>query len=327
MVSDGLHRQTANPAKGRNMNQLNVDPHTKVSNEAEATGTLMDIVGLEPEPGEGPSGVAPSVIEEVPGYEQPGEQGVQASLKAAFDEDLPDIGQASFGPLPDTGVKTVIEEDDRVRISPASSYPWRVHASLLITARDGSRWIGTGWFVGPHTLITAGHCMHIKNSGIPARDGWVRSIEVSPGRDADSFPYGTVTSTQFRSVTGWTQDGNPDYDYGAIILGSDLGSTTGWLGAANYSDATLTSSTGNLAGYPGDKPAGTLWYHARKISSVSPLKVYYDIDTFGGQSGSAVYVIKDGGRYAVAVHAYGGSLNSGTRISASVLQNIVSWRA
>jgi hypothetical protein len=57
--------------------------------------------------------------------------------------------------------------DDRVQISNTSVYPWRVHASLLITAADGSRWIGTGWFIGPHTLMTAGHVVYIKNSGVP----------------------------------------------------------------------------------------------------------------------------------------------------------------
>ena len=29
-------------------------------------------------------------------------------------------------------------------------------------------WIGTGWFIGPHTLMTAGHVVFIKNSGVPA---------------------------------------------------------------------------------------------------------------------------------------------------------------
>lgn len=197
-----------------------------------------------------------------------------------------------------------------------------------MTAADGSRWIGTGWFVGPHTLITAGHCVFIKNSGVPGRDGWVRSIVVSPGRDGATFPYGSVTSSNLRSVTGWTVNGSQEYDYGAIILPSDLGSTTGWFGTANYSDATLTASTANISGYPGDKPAGTQWYHARRITSVNPRKVYYDIDTAGGQSGSAVYVISGGARYAVAIHAYGGaSSNSGTRINAEVLNNIVAWRA
>jgi V8-like Glu-specific endopeptidase len=56
--------------------------------------------------------------------------------------------------------------------------------------------------------------------------------------------------------------------------------------------------------------------------------VYYDIDTAGGQSGSAVYRIINGARFAVAVHAYGGATtNSGTRIVTPVYNNMVAWKA
>ena len=120
-------------------------------------------------------------------------------MQAPVTETLPDIAVASYGePLPQP--ETVHGEDDRRRIENTDDYPWRVHASLLITARDGSRWIGTGWFVGPRTLITAGHVVYIKNSGIPERDGWVSRIEVMPGRNANELPYGAVTSEVFHSV-------------------------------------------------------------------------------------------------------------------------------
>ncbi len=95
-----------------------------------------------------------------------------------------------------------------------------------------------------------------------------------------------------------------------------------------YPDAELLASVGNISGYPGDKPAGTQWYDARKIASVNVRKVYYDIDTFGGQSGSAVYRIINGGRFAIAIHAYGGATtNSGTRIVKPVFDNMVAWKA
>jgi glutamyl endopeptidase len=218
--------------------------------------------------------------------------------------------------------------DDRVQITNTADYPWRVHASLLITAADNSRWIGTGWFIGPHTLMTAGHVVYIKNSGVAGRDGFVKSIQVMPGRDGTKLPYGSATSTNFRTVNGWINNGSEEYDYGAIILATDLGNTTGWLGFGVYDDATLTSSVGNISGYPGDKPSGTQWYAARTIASVTARKVFYDIDTAGGQSGSAVYRLVSGNRYGVAVHAYGGAVtNSGTRIVQPVYDNMLAWRA
>ncbi len=56
--------------------------------------------------------------------------------------------------------------------------------------------------------------------------------------------------------------------------------------------------------------------------------MYYVVDTMGGQSGSAIYQIRDGGRSAVAVHAYGGATaNSGTRINRAVFDNLTKWKA
>jgi glutamyl endopeptidase len=241
-------------------------------------------------------------------------------------EDLHDIGEASFGEPPT--LEVVIGTDDRVQITNTSAYPWRVHASLLITAADNSQWIGTGWFIGPHTLATAGHCVYIKNSGVPGRDGWVKRITVMPGRNGGTLPFGSVVSTSFRSVTGWTNSGDQNYDYGAIIIPTELGATTGWFGFGAWSDGDLTASWANISGYPGDKPTGTQWYHSRKVVSVGPRKVYYDIDTAGGQSGSAVYRIISGSRYGMAIHAYGGSTtNSGTRITSPVFNNLVNWKA
>ena len=248
-------------------------------------------------------------------------------MKAPDTSNLRNIGEASYGSPPPMA-ETVHGPDDRVKIETTDTFPWRAHASLLITAKDNSRWIGTAWFVGPRTLITAGHCIYIKDSGVAGRDGWVKGVNVMPGRNGTELPYGSTTSTKFRSVTGWTRDGDENYDYGAILLTTDLGDRTGWFGYGAYTDATLNESVGNISGYPGDKPTGTQWYDSRQIARVNNRKVYYDIDTAGGQSGSAAYRVDEGKRYAFAIHAYGGAtVNSGTRINSPVFDNIKSWKA
>jgi glutamyl endopeptidase len=239
--------------------------------------------------------------------------------------DLRDIGEASFGPPPPLP-ETVHGPDDRVQITTTGQYPWRAIASLLITAHDNSTWIGTAWFISPRTLITAGHCVFIKDSGVPGRDGWVKKINVMPGRNGNTLPYGSVTSTVFKSVNGWTEDGDENFDYGAIVLPTPLGETVGVFGIGVYPDDELENLAINISGYPGDKPSGTQWFDARVVAQVNARKVYYDIDTAGGQSGAPVVRILDGNRIGIAVHAYGGATsNSGTRINAEVHQRMKSW--
>jgi glutamyl endopeptidase len=304
--------------------------HAPVSNQGDESAEIGKAVSEAPSEGVEPktNKVTDDGTETVKGHKMI-ETATLESVAFSVPENLQlrDIGEASFGPPPPLP-ETVHGPDNRVQITATASYPWRAHASLLITAADNSQWIGTGWFIGPHTLMTAGHVVFIKNSGVPGRDGWVKNIKVMPGRNGSTLPYGSVTSTFFHSVLGWTNDGDENYDYGAIIIPTNLGNTVGWFGFGVYSDATLQGVTGNISGYPGDQPDGTQWYDARKIASVNSRKVYYDIDTAGGQSGSAVYRIINGKRYGFAIHAYGGNTtNSGTRIVTPVFNNMVAWKA
>jgi len=238
---------------------------------------------------------------------------------------LEDIGVASFGAPPQ--LEAVIGTDERVQINNTTQYPWRVHASLLITAADNSQWIGTGWFISPRTLVTAGHCVYIKNSGIPARDGWIKKMQVMPARNASVLPFGGISATEFWTVRGWGENGLENYDYGAIILPSAFPQDLGFFGFGVFEDEHLLRSTVNIAGYPGDKLRGTQWYDFRKVGSVSADKVYYAADTAGGQSGACVYIFHRGQRVGVAIHTYGGATsNSGTRISSQVFTNLEAWK-
>ena len=96
--------------------------------------------------------------------------------------------------------------------------------------------------------MTAGHCLYSHSAG-----GWARQIEVIPGMD------------------------------GAIILPNNtLGNRVGWFGFAALSDGSLRNLLVNNAGYAGDKPFGTLWYNAGRITKVTARRLYYMIDTAGG---------------------------------------------
>lgn len=224
--------------------------------------------------------------------------------------------------------EVVLGTDDRVRVGNTQVYPWRCICSLLITANTGMSYIGTGWLVAPRLVLTAGHCVFMSDE-----NGWVSQIEVIPGRDADNRPFGSAIARDFRSVTGWTQDNDSNFDYGAILLPPEnrYGEQLGWFGYANRADDYLGNITLNLSGYPGDggktNVDGTQWFHSRRVRDVFERQLTYEIDTFGGQSGAPVWeMTSDGSRYGVAIHTFGTSVNNGgTRITSDVFDNIVQW--
>lgn len=221
--------------------------------------------------------------------------------------------------------EVIIGTDDRIRINPTTSYPWRAICALKITAKDNSRWIGTGWLVAPRTIITAGHCVYMHDRG-----GWPKSIEVIPGLNDASRPFGSCVGSTFRSVNGWVSSKKREYDYGAIILSGNCrpGDKTGVFGFAAKDDNYLRNAYLNLSGYPGDKGGNQQWFMARKAKSLAPRVITYDIDSMGGQSGSPVWVKVGATRFAVGIHTNGHSSgNSATRIVSPVFNNIQAWKA
>ncbi len=244
-------------------------------------------------------------------------EGSQEVFDAEELANLPDAASTAY-----LSPETVCGADDRVRITPTTGIPWRWICKLFITFPDGARFVGTGWFIGGRTVMTAGHCVFSKANG-----GWARSIEVVPGMDGNARPFGSQVGTSFRSVQGWIQDSKPEYDYGAIILPNcNLGNRVGWFGFANLSDSSLKNLLVNTSGYPGDKPLGTQWFNAGTITNVNDRKIYYMIDTMGGQSGSPVWRLLNNERHAVGIHAYGGCPNSATRIIKAVFDNMLAWK-
>lgn len=243
------------------------------------------------------------------------EEGVMA--REAFFASYPEMYERSVS-------EVIIGTDDRVRISPTTAFPWRAICALRITAKDNTKWIGTGWLVSPRTVITAGHCVYLHDHG-----GWPKSIEVIPGLNDTTRPFGSGVATSFRSVQGWVNSKKREYDYGAIILPSSrrLGDKTGVFGFAVRDNNYLMNAYLNLSGYPGDKGGNQQWFMARKAKSVAPRVIYYEIDTMGGQSGSPVWVKVGNARYAVGIHTNGFSAgNSATRIVTPVFNNIQTWK-
>lgn len=223
--------------------------------------------------------------------------------------------------------ESVIDTDERHQVTDTTVFPFRAIVSLVIDFPAGSGTC-TGFFIDADTLATAGHCVYSADWG-----GWATAIAAYPGRNGAIAPFGSTYATYIYATSGWYNNGDHRYDYGAIKLNAALGNTVGWLGYGVKLDERLAKVKIRIFGYPGDKASGTMWGTRRTIKGVEPQKLYYKIDTYGGQSGSPIYgkLSNSCQICAFGIHAYGTGIdpyagsNSGTRVSDSVFANLVYW--
>ncbi|RSK44016.1 trypsin-like serine peptidase [Hymenobacter rigui] len=265
------------------------------------------------------AGVNPAIIKQLEFSEATDDEAGQDEAAGMDETDVEALAQQI------EALEVIIGTDDRVQVNNTSVVPWKRICHLKIQAADGKNYLGTGFFIGPRTILTAGHCVYIHGHG-----GWPRQIVVTPGRNGTSEPFQHYTATAFRSVQGWVNNKARNYDYGVIQLprNASVSPSIGAFGFGQFPDQFLLNKRLNTAGYPGDKPSGTMWFNGRKAKSVTSRTITYDIDTAGGQSGSPVW-FKDaaGSRIVVGIHTNGASSgNSATRITKPVFDNLKKWR-
>jgi len=224
--------------------------------------------------------------------------------------------------------RVVTPADERIKVTNNRDYPWRCVCSLLITTASGSMRIGTGWLAAQRLVITAGHCVYMSEEG-----GWAKHIEVIPGCNGADHPFGSaiVGQRDLRSVSGWTEKEDPNFDYGAILLPPEqrFGETLGTFGFAPREDAEIRGAILNLSGYPGNgggaHEGGMQWYTTGSTLEMRPRQITYAIDASSGQGGAPVWIMNDKGeRYCVAIHTWSGR---GVRVSQEVFNVIAQWAA
>lgn len=212
--------------------------------------------------------------------------------------------------------ESVIGRDTRTRITSTTQYPFRTSGRIDIGC--------TGTLIGPRHVLTAGHCVY--NIG---NDRWYSKLSFSPGQNGSSRPYGKIGWKRAISVKGWTKNHKRNYDYAMIVLREDIGNRVGWMGYGWKNP--MPKYNVNINGYPGDKPSGTMWHSFCKLQITQTRRLYYACDTYGGMSGSGVYVYwkSQNKRTIYGIHAYGvdsTGYNGATRITKSVFENLKRWK-
>lgn len=210
-----------------------------------------------------------------------------------------------------------IGEDNRHRVLDTTIAP----AKMICRLTAHNKLLGTGWFAGPRTVITAAHCV---DSTLTGR---ATTITVIPGCDDKEHPFRELRSTRVAISERWRLYRDDDYDYAVIHLDAAADAVTkktGWFDLASLDDAHLNGQNVTIPGYPSEKDRQQ-WSGTSKITDVTAKYIHYDIDTTPGESGAPIYIpgTHEAPDRVVGIHVRGGPKgNEGIRITEAVRQEL-----
>jgi V8-like Glu-specific endopeptidase len=250
-------------------------------------------------------------------------------LQPASSASYPARAAAAGGQRRNRATQGDLSPNALTRIFNTGNDPWRHICDLIITTSDGRKLGGTGWLIGPRTVITAGHCVFQRDV-----NNWAYSIQVIPARDIDSAPYSSqVVNDGMNSVEGWTKNFQEESDYGALILPQPF--AAGSFGCQPFAAADLSKLLVSVAGYPTTPPAGaaygSLWGEAHFLQPVGDddRQLFYEVDVLEGMSGGPVFATVNAERFVVGIQNYESADDRfalATRITPSVFDQLNAWR-
>jgi|GEM_PF-1931698 len=219
--------------------------------------------------------------------------------------------------------RTLVSKEDCVK-SPFSAY-----GSIQMKFSDLT-YVGSGTLVDDEHVLTAGHNLYALNSS-GVRE-YAQEVLFFPGRFGSKFTWASEASEAFifkPFTEATTTAQRKETDIALLKLTDRLGSNqeAGHLSIKATPSDISSREKARITGYPGDRGGATFMYTMEgRIMGVQTDRIAYSIDTYKGQSGSAVVR----GSFCDAVHAYGYSpidkwevcktYNSGTLINLEKLK-------
>jgi len=266
----------------------------------------------------------------------------------------------------------IIGNDDRVPVNQAWDIPYRWICQISSRRRRGGKQqkfgpVGTGILISPRFVLTAAHLLRDYEKDVHGQ--WIDSetdyVVVTPARNENApagykAPFGQYEARGWRFCPKYTPRSADawKYDYAIIELKKPAGAKRApalnnnllcfWGsrecgGNTNLEVAGATQLTGRTAytaGYPGDLGNGTRLYSTSGLLSGVDIRgrreiMNYDADGCPGQSGSPIWVERDGKRYLVGIFTKVGTgynaatgtvtLNNAVRITQEVFDQISHW--
>lgn len=214
------------------------------------------------------------------------------------------------------------------QITTQGSDPWRVNAKLVMefeTTTGTTLWyVCSGSMQDAEVVLTASHCVYARNPDGNNIYDWAQEIWVYPGWDGVGSThtsgtyetYGYGRGNYYQASTAWINSGDFTYDVGLVRINRAVGALTGsWGWAQGFSCATVMARTMNNTSYPAEgcgQPGlhngRDMYYMFGTVDDCNTTNRFHIITSggcfnavWGGMSGSAMYYIDNGSRYAEAV--------------------------
>ena len=197
--------------------------------------------------------------------------------------------------------EAIIGSNDLVSIENTLQYPYSTSVyveSVFHGVENGENktYRGSANFIKDNILITAAHNIYKHEFGKDAEE-----LYVTPAATPNNAPFGTVKVKKYYYLKNYVSD-NPGRhsknDLALLVLEEPIGTKTGTLGLSSLS-TNLSGLNVTVTGYSALSKAVQMYTDTRNVIRDTGDFLYYNVDTYGGASGAAVY---DASHRVVGVH-------------------------